>query len=97
MEQKQFTWYVNLAGDVQVYEGNINEDLFWEYEDAKDVEKHIAFDGRFWDKDFFEKFTPCKYFIPSEYKEAFFMCIGEPVASPSFSGVTNVNVSDFLD
>lgn len=109
----KYTWYVNLVGDVQIYEGNINESMFNEVhtlEEAKQDQsiKHEIRERR--QKGLFRKswYYPIvgyeiehrpnlKYWIPSEYAEAFFTCINELPQLMGSSGCTDVELSDFLD
>lgn len=99
-----YTWYVNVTGDVQVYKGDVNESEFCDFtpqmaELATTNIEEFNKKFHFWNEVGMGKkyIKPCKYFIPNQYKEAFFMCISEPVGFPTSCGVTNVNVSDFLD
>ncbi|AVQ98158.1 hypothetical protein OBCHQ24_03635 [Oceanobacillus iheyensis] len=118
----QFTWYVNFRGDVQIYEGNINETLINDvytvdeamkdqsikHEHRKPVYKkrYSGLKGLFnnekniiWDIDkvTIEKRPPIKYWIPEEHAETFFFCIGELLQRPGSSGLTEVDISEFLD
>jgi hypothetical protein len=119
---KQYTWYVNLLGQVQVYEGDINEELIadvYSLEDAmKDQsikhehrkpvyrKKNKGLRGLFnnevdviWevDKITHEERPQVRYWIPKEFAEAFFTCIGENNQSPISYGTTDVDISEFLD
>jgi len=119
---KQYTWYVNVVGQVQVYEGDINETLItdvYTLEDAmKDQsikhEHHKLFHEKKYkglrglfnhevttrlivDKVTYEERPQIKYWIPQEHAESFFFCIEEPNQLPMSSGVTTVNISEFLD
>ncbi|RFU61641.1 hypothetical protein [Peribacillus glennii] len=119
---KQYTWYVNLIGQVQIYEGDFHESLIKDayslddamedqsikHEHRKPVHKkrYKGLRGLFsneynttWevDKVTYEERPQIKYWFPEEYTEAFFTCIGEIKAVTGESGVTTVNISEFLD
>lgn len=119
---KQYTWYVNIMGHVQVYEGDINEGLMSDaltleeamkdqsihHENMKQVfkKKYRGIYGLFnhekttsWvvDSVTVEERPQIKYWIHSDYAYAFFTCIEEPHHLYGESGVTPIDVSEFLD
>lgn len=105
MEVK-YTWYVNCMGDVQIYEGDVNENNIYDYVTIENAELHLENEEAFVDfarsnareskLELIKKYKTCKYYIAEEFSEMFFTIINSSYYHGA-SGCTDIELSDFLD